>query len=50
MGYNSVMGYKTYERDRYGRLLVYPSLHPPKAKGFCRKFFGRLLRSVIRKS
>ncbi|MEJ2685468.1 MAG: hypothetical protein P8Z71_13870 [Candidatus Sulfobium sp.] len=41
------MGYKTYETDRYGRLTVYPSLHSPGRKLFCRKIFRRIMKAIV---
>ncbi len=37
--------YKTYESDKDGRLIVYPSLYPPKDKGIF-NLFKRLVRLI----
>ncbi len=37
------MSYKTYESDNDGRLIIYPSLYPPKDKGIF-----NLLRKLIK--
>jgi hypothetical protein len=40
------MEYKTYEIDQYGRLRIYPSLTPTRAKGFWRKISSRILKAL----
>lgn len=37
------MSYKTYESDENGRLIIFPSLYPPRDKGIF-----TLLRKLIR--
>lgn len=43
--YNSIiMSYKTYERDRDGKVSIYPSLHDPTEQSFFRRLLSILKR------
>lgn len=44
-----IMGYKTYEANRDGRLTIYPSLRPPETRKFCRRLFAKIVKVVLQK-